>query len=57
LSPAGAAPAAPGGGGPQRDLRAGAPMDVVGGLPAAEGLGGGGLGFFIGYAIAVDLGE
>jgi len=44
LSPAGAAPAAPGGGGPQRDVRAGAMP--AGGLPAADGREGG-LGFFI----------
>jgi len=49
LSPVGAAPAAPGGGGPQRDLRGGAM--AAGGLPPAEGLGGGGLGFFIAWAV------
>ena len=29
---------------------------AAGGLPPAEGLGGGGLGFFIAWSIAVDLG-
>lgn len=54
FSPAGLA-AAPAGGGPQRDLRGA--MPPAGGLPEAEGLAGGGLGFFIASAKIWEFGE